>query len=119
MNPGSQASQANSAANIPAIQVVQAWGPEELLNWIQKKLKIPLDPEDVASFLDFGFDGEAFLTLAGRDDYFKGVGISPLGSLKLAGLAKEITSSKSKCCRSTVRTPYIMHVTRTPIAPGG
>jgi hypothetical protein len=103
----SQTSHAMPATNELTIDKVKRWNTNQLLEWIQQNLVIPLDDEDKELFSKAKIDGEAFLDLAGDRDYFRSVGLSPGASQKLALLSKDLTGRKSKCCP----LHYIVHAT--------
>ena len=106
----SQSSQAMPATNELTVNEVKRWNTSELLKRIQENLVNSLKPEDEKKFLDADIDGEAFLGLANKVDFFISyVGLSPGASQKLAQLAKNLAESvkdmtignKSECCCST------------------
>jgi hypothetical protein len=93
----SQASQAKFAADNPTIEEIRSWDENKLLEWIQRKLSIPLKDEDKAKFLNAVIDGSIFLLGAGDNKFFQGTGLSFGASIKLAELARE-TSKHSLSC---------------------
>ena len=92
----SQVGQATSAANEPTAQEIRTWNKNQLLEWVQRKLPSPLEPEDAEAFLKARMNGEAFLELAGDRAFFIDNGFSVGGSVQLAKLAREIVGKKSK-----------------------
>jgi len=97
-NLGSQAGQAMPAANEPTAQEIRTWNKNKLLEWVQRKLPSPLEPEDAEAFLKARMNGDAFLYLAGDRATFQENGFSVGGSVQLASLAGEIIGRKSKNC---------------------
>ena len=96
----SQPVQAMSATDEPTIQMIESWNTNQLLDWIQQNLILPLDNEDKELFLKAKIDGEAFLGVAGNLDFFNvRVGLAPGVSQKLAQLAKDTMGRKSKWFR--------------------
>ena len=79
----------------PTIQEIRTWKAKKLLEWIQQKLSIPLEPDDEKEFLNARIDGEAFLASAGSRE-FREAGLSFVASLKLTELAGNAISKKSK-----------------------
>jgi hypothetical protein len=76
---------------------IKSWDKTTLLEWIQKKLNVPLDNEDADKLLSAKIGGNAFLFAAGRKEIFQEAGI-PLGpSVELAQLAQTIVDGESKC----------------------
>jgi hypothetical protein len=69
-----------------------------LLDWVQGRLRVPLDDEDKAKLLGAKMNGEAFLYAASKTDYFhQVVGLSIGAGLQveqLAKIAKEDLESK-------------------------
>src|SRR5436309_1520073 len=86
----SQAGQEMPAANEPTAQDIRRCGTNELFGWIQRKLAIPLKPEDEEKFVEGGIEGEVFLDYAGDKDFFISAGFNLENSHKLAKLAREI-----------------------------
>ena len=93
----SQAGQAKFAADEPTIEEIGSWDENKLLEWIQRKLSIPLKHEDGAKFLNAVIDGSVFLLGADDKKSFQGAGLSFGASVKLAELARE-TSKHSLSC---------------------
>src|SRR5438045_8398207 len=74
----SQSSQAMPATNKLTVDEVKSWNTNELLEWIQQNLGNPLDKEDKELLFKAKIDGEAFLGLANKVDFFISyVGLSP------------------------------------------
>ena len=85
----------DTSTNEPTIQEVRSWEAPTLLQWIQKALAVPLKPVNAQKFLNAEIDGEAFLGVAGREEFFQKLGISPGPSVRLAQLAKKIIDAES------------------------
>ena len=90
----SQSGQAKSAADKRTTKNIGRLDENELLQWIQQKLSIPLKHEDGAKFLNAVIDGSVFLRGAGDKKFFQDAGLSFGASFKLAELAREIKKSK-------------------------
>jgi hypothetical protein len=107
--PGTQRSQAESAATIEQIKSLTA---DNFGAWIQKKLTRPLNPKDLKALKDVNFGGEAFLMLA-KDPYSfpEGVQLSsfaiPAILAQLAGeiAGRDAVSAKGKLLSFTPCTP--------------
>jgi hypothetical protein len=122
--PNSQDGQAGPAANKPTIEEIRSLEGTELLAWILKKLPKLFDEKDVENFRKAKIDGDIFLENAGNTNFFVQSNLPSGVSFRLAQLAdvtlaKETADRERKCCRSTMQTPYIMHVTRASIVPSG
>ena len=93
-----------SATNEPTIQMIKSWNTNQLLDWIQQNLPVPLDNEDKELFLKAKIDGNAFLGVAGDRDFFRSAGLAPGVSQNLAQLAKDTMGRKSKFCLLQIQT---------------
>ena len=92
----SQVGQAEPTINEPTIQEIRTWKAKKLLEWIQQKVSVPLEPDDEEKFLNARIDGEVFLGAAGNKEFFRWAGSSFGASFKLSELAENIVSKKSK-----------------------
>ena len=92
----SQVGQAEPTINKPAVQELRSWNEAKLLEWIQQKLSVPLNPDNEEKFLKAEIDGEVFLNHGGDWEFFMRVGFSYGVSDKLSELARNTISKKSK-----------------------
>ena len=92
----SQVGQAEPTINEPTVQEIRSFDEAKLLEWIQQKLSVPLKPDDEEKFLNARIDGEIFSNLGGNWEFFMRVGFSYGVSDKLAELARNTISKKSK-----------------------
>ena len=92
----STSAEPNPKQNDATNDEINSLNKDNLLDWIQRKLPIPLKPEDAEKFLDVDIDGYVFSNHAGDRDFFISAGFSFGVSDKLAILAKEATGRKRK-----------------------
>jgi len=93
-SPGHNPKQASQAE--PTIEEVKEWDEDELLKWIQQKRPRLLKGDNLKKFKAADIPGEAFLTKAGNDGFFKNeCNLSIRPSLALANLAREIAGGET------------------------
>jgi hypothetical protein len=95
MDAGSQVSQTKSAADEPTSQDIVKWDRHELLKWMQRKLYMQLEADEVKMLRDARINGYAFLDKNSDFDFYrKAVGLTPGTSQNIVALARN-TGKKS------------------------
>src|SRR5438876_6406025 len=84
----SQFGQEEPTINEPTIQEIRNWKAKKLLEWIQQKVSIPLEPDNEKKFLNAEIDGEVFSNHGGDWEFFMRAGFSYGVSDKLSELAR-------------------------------
>jgi hypothetical protein len=76
----------------PTIQEVEHWRATELVEWIQRVLDPPLDPDDAEKIVPAKINGRVFLEGADDRSIFRDSGLSVGASVLLSKLAKGFAS---------------------------
>jgi len=76
----------------PTIREIERWRATVLVEWIQRALDPPLDPDDAEKIIQAKINGRVFLNGAGDPDFFMRAGFSFGASVELSELAKGVTS---------------------------
>jgi hypothetical protein len=85
--------EAENAMRRPTIQKIKRWRATELVEWIQRVLDPPLDPDDAEKITQTQIDGRVFLKGAGDLEFFMRAGLSFGASVNLAELANGVTGT--------------------------
>ena len=96
VGPKSKTTENAMAMGRPTIQEVEHWRATELVEWIQRVLDPPLDPDDAEKIVPAKINGRVFLEGADDRSIFRDAGLSVGASVLLSKLAKGFASPAGK-----------------------